>query len=121
MMIEYILITVIYLIGAGFDAMSKVNKVRVKYPDAGFKMVWGTYFKEEWNTLMVTALGLILVLLFWFFAHYRNIPLPAWINDWGYFALQLLCGYALHRLIFISLGTFESVVAKKIQGIKDKP
>lgn len=114
MAIEYILIVFIYLLGASFDAMAKVARVRRKFPDADFGMVWAAYFRAEWNTLMVAGLGLAAVVIFWFLAHYRNIPLPVWLRDWGYFALQLPAGYALHRLIYKALGTFESVVERKI-------
>ncbi len=119
-MLESLLIAALYIIGVGYDVMKQIGKLRIKYPSLGFGEVWKTFFKEEWNTLMVSALGLCTVQILWFLAHYKNIPLPTWLHDWGVYLIVLFSGYALNRYIYSLLGTTEKVLDKRIEDIANK-
>ena len=113
MILELILITAIYLLGVGYNALQKVGNIRAKYPGLSFKTVWVSYFNEEWNTLMVSGLGLLTVQIFWFISHTKNIPLPHWLHEWGIYLFDLFLGYALHRIIYRYMGTMEKVIDEK--------
>jgi hypothetical protein len=107
-MIEYILISFLYLLGLGFHAMKKVTGIKEKYPDAGFGAIWATYFKSEWNTLIVASLGLFTINMLWFILHHEEVKLPGWVHDYGgVYILSLFSGYWLHMGIYKILGTLE--------------
>jgi hypothetical protein len=113
MLFEHFLLAVIYIIGVLYHVLQKVGKIKEKV-NGQFSGVWRIFFKEEWNTLCVSALGLITVQIFWFVAHWKQIPLPEWLHDWGIYFFTLLMGYSLQRKIYQILGTFETVVDKKL-------
>lgn len=113
-MIEYLLLTVLYLLGLGYHALKKVSGIKTLYPDQSFKKIWGTYFGSEWNTLLVAALGLVTINLLWFILHYEKVTLPDWFHDYGgAYVASLFSGYWLHRGIYSILGTLEAKAEQK--------
>lgn len=118
MVITHILIAFAYLLGVAYDAMSKVGRVRKKHPTLGFNETWSSFFQEEWNTIMVSGLGWATVQFAWYIIHSNKVPLPEWIELWGIYPIALLFGYALQRLIYKFLGTFEGVLEDKAKGFR---
>lgn len=112
-----ILIAIAYLLGVTYDALNKVARVRKKHPKLTFKETWATFFSEEWNTLMVSGAGWITVQFAWYIIHINNVKLPFWIEQWGIYPIALLLGYALQRLVYKFLGTFEKVLEEKANRI----
>lgn len=117
---EYLLIAAIYILGVGYHVMQKIGAIRAKFPDLHFDMVWKTFFAEEWNTLIVSALGLASVEIFWFIAHWKQIMLPEWLHGWGIYVFDLVAGYALQRLIYKYLGSTEKRLEKIAEDIANK-
>lgn len=121
MIFEFIIITILYLIGVGFDAMAKVKKFKKLFPKLKFKEIWHTYFVEEWDSLITSGLGLFVIQIAWVLLHKNKVPLPAWMHDYGgIFGIALLSGYALQRLIYKALGTAEGVLEKKNDAVANR-
>lgn len=119
---DYVLIFAIWLLGVGFDVMSKVAKLRKKFPD--FKQVFPLFFSEEWDSLIVSGLVLLLLELALFILRYNEVVLPAWIENWGMYAIGLVFSYSGQRIAYKYLGTSEGVLIdwaeKKKQQIEGK-
>lgn len=113
-MIEYLLILALYSLGAWFSALQKVMGIRQRNPLATLNEVKKTYLQEEWNTIMAVVGCLALVEIAWFIIHKNEVKIPTWVHSWGVYAMSLLAGWCLHRLIFKFLGTTEKAVEKKI-------
>lgn len=114
-MIEYLLILALYGLGAYFSALQKIIGIRTRNPKATMIEVRKTYLEEEWNTILSVMGCLVLVELAWYIIHMNNVKVPAWIHTWGIYAISLLAGWCLHRLIFKFLGTTEKAVERKIE------
>ena len=114
-MIEYLLIFALYALGAWFSALQKVMGIRARNPLATLNEVKKTYLQEEWNTIMAVVGCLALVEIAWFVMRMNSVKLPSWVYMWGVYAMALLAGWCLHRLIFKFLGTTEKAVEKKIE------
>jgi hypothetical protein len=114
MAIEIFFLFLLYILGAGFHVMQKIGKIKTQYPELAPKVVFNTFFKEEWNTLIVSALGLICLQAIWFIIHHENIKHPQWLHEGGIYGIFLVSGYCLQRLIYKILGTAEKVIGDKV-------
>jgi hypothetical protein len=112
-MIEHIILGCLYILGVAFHVMQKVGYLRKKFPDANAGQTFTIFFKEEWDSLVVSGLGLFTVQLFWLLSHYKNMKLPEWLHDWGAYGCTLLAGYCLQRVIYKAFGTAEGVMEKR--------
>jgi len=59
-MIDYFLTTFLMIIGVAYHTMSVVSKQRKKFPELEFKSIWSNFFSQEWDSLMISALGVLL-------------------------------------------------------------
>ena len=48
----------LFIIGVGYHVMQKVMQLRKKFPDFGLKEIFTLFFKEEWDSLIVSFLVL---------------------------------------------------------------
>jgi hypothetical protein len=112
---EYLLIFLLYGLGAYFSALEKVAVIRKRNPAFTFKEVGNTYLLEEWNTMMVSFGGLILIEIIWYIVHKGNMQLPKWLHEYGgNYGLALVLGYCFQRVIYKFLGSTESAIQNKI-------
>lgn len=114
-MIEYILMTIAYSLGAWFSALQKIMGIRTRNPKASINEVKNTYLEEEWNTILAVGACWVVDILAWYIIRMNHIKIPLWFEQWGVYAFNLLAGWCLHRLIFKLLGTTEKAVEKKIE------
>ena len=116
---DYFFTTALNLIGIVYMVMVSIKKLRAKYPDLHPKTVLGTFFTEEWDSMILSVVGLALFELVFFIIRYNEVILPAWVEAWGIYGLALLWGYASQRLAYSVLNTSETVLQKKIDKLKD--
>lgn len=113
---EYLLIILLQLIGIGFHVMQKVISIGDNHPEKTRRQIFDVFFKEDWDTLFVSALVLITHLV----AHYIiDTYTPDFRNSVNYYVLYafgsaLVLGYAGQRLIYKWLGSAE----KKLETTK---
>lgn len=119
--IDPILIIVLYLIGVAYHILQRIREIRNKYPDLTSKKVWAVYKNEEWDTMLVMGVCLLMIELFWIIAIYKDLPMKPWIRQWGVYPISVACGYFLHRIIYKVLGTTEKVIDKRIDEFAPKP
>ena len=108
--IEYVLIGILYVMGVGFNISQKLSVLQKKFPSFSRKEIVQTFKKEEWNTMIVSFLGLITVQALWFAGHYENVTLPLWLHGFAVYPAAMVVGYAIQRIIYKYLGTSESAL-----------
>ena len=117
----YILTTLLFILGVGFHMMQKVSVLRQKYAELNFKVIWGTFFKEEWDSLIVSGLVMgVTILALHIVLTKDNIHVPSWVTDWGVYLIALVLGYSGQRIAYKYLTTAEHALDKKIQEVTDK-
>lgn len=113
-MIEYLLITVCFLLGAFYSINKKIKKVKDAHPNETFKSVINFFLKEEWNSLTSSLLGLFTFNLAWFIVHHIGYEIPSWLHEYGgAYGLSLFGGYSWWWLSYAILGTFEKKAEQK--------
>lgn len=115
---EYLLIILLQLIGIGLHVTQVIIKLGNDNRDKARNEILRIFWNEDWDTLLASALILILNLA----AHYIvGEYAPKKIIDYEYymlisFGLALLFGYAGQRIVYSALGKAEIFLNKKIEG-----
>lgn len=117
-MIDHILILLISLIGVGFDVMAKVMRYKKMFPQLSFANIWRTFFKEEWDSLMVSVLIIVVLQISLYIVKINGVKIPSWIVNWGMYVFTLVINYSGQRLAYKYLGTAEKVLEEKADKIK---
>lgn len=115
---EYLLIIALQLLGIGFHVMQKVISLGATYPQDGPAVVFKAFFKEDWDTLGVSGLVLLLNLV----VHYilnRYAPGLSTVPNYDLynFGVALVLGYAGQRVVYKYLGTAEKLLDRKSDNI----
>ena len=116
MILEHILLAALYLLGATYQVMREIARLRKMNTALRPVEVFRTYYQEEWNTLIVSGLGLLTVQLFFFIIHFKGYELPGWLHQWGIYPLSLVAGYGWHRIVYKWLGSTEAAIIKQIDS-----
>lgn len=112
---DFILILIFFLIGAGFHIMQKIGALREKFPSLTPKTVWTTFFNEEWNVLIISFLCLLLLESLHFVVTVKEVELGELAKKWWFlYVLSTLVGYAGQRLIYKYLGSAEAALNRKV-------
>lgn len=114
---DYALITVTFLLGTGFHVMQKVMTFKKNFTTLGFNQIWGTFLKEEWDSLCVSSLILVTINVFLYIKIYNQWQFPLWLEDWGMYLFALVIGYSGQRIAYKYLGTAEQILEKKVDGL----
>jgi hypothetical protein len=115
----YILTILLSIFGVGFHVMQKIKSLRVKFPAFPFKQIWGTFFNEEWDSLIVSGLVLCVQQIALFIVEYNDVKMAAWLDAWGIFALAFVLGYCGQRVAYKYLGTAEAVLEKQVDKLNE--
>jgi hypothetical protein len=125
---EYFLIIVLQLLGIGFHVMQKIISMGDNHPEKTRGQIFDTFFREDWDTLMVSALVLFTDLTIHFIMNYYDPHLMntsfAFPALWGFtisyravsFIIALFLGYAGQRVAYKLFGTAEKLLNKKIEN-----
>ena len=116
MILEHFLLAILYILGAAYQVMREIARLRKINPALRPGEVFQTYYREEWNTVMVSVLGLLTVQLFFFIIHFKGYELPGWLHQWGVYPLSLVAGYGWHRIVYKWLGSTEAAIIKQIDS-----
>lgn len=109
----YLLTTLPFLLGVGWHIMQIVMKLRKKFPQFGFRMIFVTFFQQEWDSLIRSGLMWATLMMWIFISRTTHIHLPPWYDKWGVYVIALLAGYAGQRLAYRYLSTAEEVLERK--------
>lgn len=122
---DYVLILALQLIGIGLHVAQKINVIDKKFPAFSMKECIVTFFNEDWITLFVSALVLVLNLIVHYIVHEFSIESTDWV--WSSypivnyytlsFMIALLLGYLGQRKIYQWLGSAEKILDQKVQQI----
>ena len=110
----YFLTIIAFLLGVLFHVMVKVMGYKRQFSNLTFKTIWGTFFKEEWDSLMVSAIVLGVVQLSIFIINYYSIAIPDWLQ-WGIHPIALLMGYQGQRIAYKFLNTASDALERKAE------
>lgn len=122
---EYILIIVLQLLGIGFHVMQKVIEIGNHNPLKTSNEIFKIFFAEDWDTLIVSALVLMVDVVFHFANDYygfinTSFAFPSLggltISYLAIsFVLAFILGYAGQRIAYKFLGTAEKFINKKTE------
>ncbi len=110
----YFLTSVSLLFGVMFHVMVKVMGYKKQFTTLSFGQIWGTFFKEEWDSLMVSAIIYGVTELSIFIINYQQINIPEWLQ-WGIYPIALLMGYQGQRIAYKFLNTASDALEKKAE------
>jgi hypothetical protein len=120
---EYLLIIILQLLGIYFHVMQKISIIDKKYPEKPLPEIRAIFWREDSNTLGISAGVLVLHVITHFIIDYYDLP----IRDKSYFGvpylawafgLALLGGYAGQRLIYKAFGSAEKVINTKLEKVE---
>jgi hypothetical protein len=113
----YLLTTVVFILGVLLHVMIKVTGYKKAFPTLSFGAIWATFLKEEWDSLIVSLIVLIIVEVTIYIINYVGIVVPEWMN-WGIYVIALVMGYQGQRLAYKFLNTAVDALEKKAEAIK---
>lgn len=107
------------IIGVVLHIGTKVEGLKNKFPNLTKGQILGTFFAEEWNVLIISAVVNISCLIsvqlgaihYFGWDQYQFGPLVA-------FVLMIGVGYFGQRVVYRVLGTTEKILNKKIDDAK---
>lgn len=113
----YLLTTVVFILGVLLHVMIKITGYKKTFPTLSFGAIWGTFFKEEWDSLIVSGILLMVVEVAIFIINYVGVVVPEWM-EWGIYVIAMLLGYQGQRLAYKFLNTAVDALEKKAEAIK---
>lgn len=118
---DYALIIVLQFIGIGFHVMQKVISLGTQFPQDGPSVVFRAFLKEDWDTLMVSGLVVLLNVV----THYileTYAPGVTQIENYALysFGVAFVLGYAGQRIVYKYLGTAEKLLDKKADDLNNR-
>lgn len=112
----YFITTILFALGVGYHVMQVIQRLRRKFPDKGFREIFDTYFREEWDSLIRSGLVWATYELFLFVLDKSEAVMPLWWEKYfAAYALAVVLGYAGQRLAYKYLGTAEKVLSEKAE------
>lgn len=115
---DYILTSILIILGVGFHVMQKIRILRTKFPEFSPKKIIATFFTEEWDSLIVSFLVWLVYELGIFIPTYNGVKFPFWWEMIGVYVAALVLGYCGQRVAYKYLGTAEEVLEKKADDLK---
>lgn len=112
---EYFLIIILQSLGIGFHVMQKVISLGDKFPAETPRSVFKLFWKEDWDTLVVSGLILVLNIV----GHYITfdklgmVLLSEWYWQIAPYVLSLVGGYLGQRWIYKFFGSAEKALDKQ--------
>jgi hypothetical protein len=118
-MIEYGLIILLQFLGIGFHVMQKISGLGDKFPEKTSNEIALIFWKEDWDTMMISVLVITLNLVAHFILmEYTTVPDTLEYFYLYVFGSAFLLGYAGQRIIYKQLGTAEKFLDKTTDKFK---
>jgi hypothetical protein len=118
-MIDYILTNALFISGVFLFILSVISKLKIKFPAYDKKEIVKTFYSEEWDSLLVSGVVLLIWNISLALIDVNKIILPLWYEKWGEFAFALVLGYCGQRLAYSVLSTAEGVLQKKVDQLQN--
>lgn len=114
---EYLIIIACQLLGIGFHVMQKIIKLDDQFPEMTRGQVFNAFFKEDWDTLAVSALIILTDLLAHYIIDTYTPDFRKGINLYILYAFgaAFMLGYLGQRLVYKWLGSAEKYLDKKVE------
>lgn len=117
---DYLFVFAAYSLCCMLHILITIKKLRVQFPQFGFKEIWNTFFTQNWDTLIGSAVVLLIYELAIYIAVYNGVVLPYWFDMIGMYAIAAVLGYQGQRIFYKWLDTAVEALEKKADMIKDK-
>lgn len=112
---EYLIIFILQFIGIGLHVAQKVREIDKRSLTDTPREVLAIFFQEDWITLFISGLVLVLNLVAHFILeNYSTLPATVEYFDLYGFGIAFVLGYAGQRLIYKYLGTAEEMLTKRV-------
>lgn len=114
---EYLIVFVMQLLGVGFHVGQKIVSLGNAYPEKSRSEIVRVFFKEDWDTLFISALVLLLDEMIHIIINGYATHLTVNPNFYLYsFGAALVLGYAGQRLVYKFFGSAEKFLGNQIDN-----
>lgn len=114
---EYFLIIILQLLGVGFHVVQQVSDIDNRHPEVNRSEVFAIFFKNDWDTLMGSALVLALHVVTHYIIENYAPEVRSMKNYILYsFGLALVMGYGGQKIVYKYLGSAEKFLDDKIDN-----
>lgn len=117
---DYILVSFAFGIGAGYQIMGVIKKLKIQFPTLPPKRVVSTFFYNEWDSLITSSLGYMAIMMALYIKQFNGFHGPKWFEYFGMYVTACILGYAGQRLAYKYLGTAEQALEKKADALAKK-
>lgn len=109
---EFVLIIVFQLFGIGFHIMQKIMVIDKENPGITRKEIFNIFFKEDWDTLIISAMILFMHLVVHYVIDSYTPQFRAKINYYSLyvFGSAFMLGYLGQRWVYKWLGSAEEKI-----------
>ena len=112
---EYFLIIVLQLLGVGFHVVQQVSDIDNRHPEVSRREVFEIFFKNDWDTLIGSALVLFLHIIIHYIVENYAPEVKSMKNYILYsFGFALVMGYGGQKIVYKYLGSAEKFLDDKI-------
>ena len=115
---DYLFCFIIWFFGVAFHIMLKIQGLRAQFPNLAFKMIWTTFFNQEWDSLIVSGLIISVYELALFICSYNGVVYPSWFDMWGMYVLAIVLGYGGQSIAYKYLNTAVDELEKRADQIR---
>jgi len=117
---DYIFVFAAYSLFCFLHILITIKNLRTAFPQFGFKEVWNVFFKQNWDTLIGSAVVLCILELALFISVYNELKFPVWFDMWGMYVAAGIAGYQGQRIMYKWLDTAVDALEKKADQLKEK-
>lgn len=118
---EYTIIIILQLLGIGFHVMQKISALGDKFPEKTVPEIRGIFWKEDWDTLVGSALVLALnLVVHYIIEEYTDLAETVAYYILYAFGAAFILGYAGQRMIYKWLGSAEKKLTEKGDNLINK-
>lgn len=115
---EYVIIAALFILSCGLWIFNTIGSVRGKFPTLNPKMVFNTFFAEEWNSIGASALLLIFLEVCHFVLVYNHIVLSGISGQWWFqYVVAIIAGWGGPKIFYKALGSTVQALEKKAENL----
>lgn len=117
---DYLLTSFGFILCVALFVMREISKLKDNYKELSKGEIFSAFFKEEWDSLIVSGIVLICWNLFLFICQYNEIKFYPWFDKVGMYAISAALGFAGQFLAYKALSTVVGLLDQKMNQIKQK-
>lgn len=115
---DHLFVLLLWIFGVLLHIMQKIAALRKEFPQFKPRAVVGTFFAEEWDSLIVSGILLGVYQLGLFICVWKHIAYPQWFVTWGMYVGAIVLGYGGQVIAYKALNTACQVLEQRAERLK---